>query len=323
MKELFIGSAAVAYAAKDGGGTISGYNEVDLLDTGAVAFFTEDGTLITTATTPASIANVKQFYATVGQVDVDGNKIAKRSQLIDRDAFHRSYCAYVAPVKQAKSIGFNGTAGSLNLPGTLVAGTTAYFSVGIQYEGEEPHVGWGRYEYLVKTGDVEADVVAGLVAAINNDTNPYKKWTANAEGTTGVTVTADEYGKVLDIAVDGILIDADRSTKTEITYGKGTPSQVKEYETLAAIENGDTNRVVLPQYFYSHPSQVDLAATYDLYTIQWKSEHRTSSFPKDGYIKEFVLAIPDGAQEDDINTIFTTILLFGPTTSSGSSSSGI
>lgn len=323
MKELFIGSSAVAYAASTGGGTIADYNEVDLLDAGAVAFFTEDGTLVTAATTLASIANVKQFYATVGVIDADGSKRAKRSQLIDRDAFHRSYCAYVAPVKQAKSVGFNGTAGSLNLPGTLVAGTVAYLSVGIQYEGEEPHVGWGRYEYLVKTGDVEADVVAGIVAAVNADTSTYAKWTANAEGTTGVTVTADVFGQVIDIAIDGLFLNSDRSTKTDIVYGKGTPTQVQTYEKLAAIENGDTNRIEFAQYFYNHPSQVNLASEYDEFTIQWKSEHRTSSWQKDGYIKEFVLVIPTSAQLTSINTILTTILLFGPTTSSGASSSGI
>ena len=160
MKELFIGKGAVAYSAKIGGGTISGYDELDLLDAGATAFFTEDGTMVTTATTTASIANVKQFYVAVGETDADGNIITKRSQLIDRDAFHRSYTAYGAPTKQAKSVGYNGTAGSLNLPGTLVAGTVAYMAVGIQYEGDSPHVSWGRYEYTVKTGDVEADVVA-------------------------------------------------------------------------------------------------------------------------------------------------------------------
>jgi len=61
MKEIVI-AKAVTYSAKVGGGTISGYNEVNLLLPGAVAIFTEDEVLITTATLPAAIANVKQFY---------------------------------------------------------------------------------------------------------------------------------------------------------------------------------------------------------------------------------------------------------------------
>lgn len=323
MTELFVGKAAVPYAEKVGGGTISGYNEVDQLEIGALAIFTEDGTLITTATTPASIALVKQFYMCVGEVDKDGNNVTKRSRLIDRAAFHRTYCAYVAPVKQAKSVGFNGTSGSLNLPGTLIAGTLASMSVGIQDEGVEPHVHWSRYEYLVQTGDVEADVVNGIVAAINADDKPFARWTANAEGSTGITVTADEFGRVLEIAVDDLFLPSDRSTKTDIVYGKGTPTQIREYELLSQIEDGDTNRVHYETKFFKKPSQVDSAAQYDTYTFEWLSEHRTAKGVEDGYVKEAVIAIPAGAQATALNTIITTILLLSPTNTTGGSATGI
>lgn len=325
MTQLFVAKAAVAYAAKVGGGTISGANELDQLEIGALAFFTENGTLITGATTPASIALIKQFQIAVGEVNSNGDNVTKTSIMIDRNAFHRSYCPYAAPVFQQVAIGYNGTTGTLGLPTTLITNTVASVSVGWQPEGTEPNVPWRRYEHLVRPGDTDTILVQSLVDQINNDPSPYKKWTAALIGTSpdlGIELTATEDGIVLYTAVDDLTAQATRSIITDIVYGKGTYQQVVAYEERARHEEGDTNQVYYPNRFFKKPYQADPAAQYDTYTFEWHAEHRADTV-KNGFTPEAVIAIPDGAQRATIDTIINNILLLAPSTSSGGSNTGI
>ena len=327
MRELFVAKGAVAYAAKVGGGTIAAQNEVDVLEIGALALFTEDGTLITAATTPASIALVKQFYIAVGETDKDGKNITKTSRPIDRAAFHRTFCAYVAPVPQQIAVGYDGAAGSLNLPTTLIPGTIASLSVGIEHDGVEPHTHWGRYEYFVRPGDTDTIVAQGLVDAINADTQTFANWTAALIGATpnlGISITADNAGEVLLVAYDDLIQQTTTNLAlTAIVYGKGTSSQIAEYEDLQNIENGDTSRREFRNLYFSKPSQVVPGAEYGTFTFEWASEHRAGGSVMPGYVKEAVIAIPAGAQATALNTILTTIALLAPTSSTGGSATGI
>ena len=327
MRELFVAKAAVAYAAKVGGGTIADKKELDLLEIGATAIFTEDGTLVTTATTAASIALVKQFYIAVGEIDKDGANQTKLSRPIDRAAFHRTYCAYVAPVLHSVFVGYDsvGTTGGLNLPATLIPGTVAHLDVGIEYDGLVPHTHWGRYEHYVVTGDTATTVTQGLVDAINADIAPYAKWTAALAGagaTLSILITATEVGSVLLTATDDILQQATRGTQVAITYGKGTAAQIAEYEDAQNTENGDTNRREFRSQFFSKPSQVVSTATYNTYTFEWNSEHRAGGAVINGYVKEAVIAVPTGAQATSLATVVGIILL-APTSSTGGSATGI
>lgn len=315
MKELLI-AKDVAYAAKQGGGTISGYNELDQLAQGALAVLAEDGTLITSGTAAASLVNFKQYYMAVGRTND-----TKRSKLFDRDGFHRSDCPYVAPVKQVQVVGDQGSGGSLNFPATLIPRTVAHLDVGVQYEGEEPHINWSRYEYTVKAGDAAADVVLALVAKINNDSKA--RWTAAAINSNGgIQITSTEDDEVMYLAVDGILQDATRTITTDVVYGKGTPSQVREYARLTDIQDGDENRVEYSQEYWKVVDEVDDAAQYELKTIEWQSEHRTPYNVQSGNSHEIVVAIPSGAQETELDAILT-LILSSPTTTAGGSVSGL
>lgn len=323
MKEIVI-AKAVTYSAKVGGGTISGYNEVDLLLPGAVAIFTEDEVLITTATLPAAIANVKQFYIAVGQTDKNGSNRSYVSQLVDRSAFHRSYCAYVAPVNQAIYVGYDGAAGTLNLPGTLIPGTIASMSIGVEKEGVEPHVMWSSYQHMVTSVDTDTTIVTDLVAQINADTRPWAKWTAAVIGVSpnlGISITSTENGQILLSSVDELLQYATRGILTPIVYGKGTPAQIAAEELETSSQDGNTNRVLYPAQFYSKPSQVDTTAQYATYTFEWEQERRQNHNAKAGFIKKLTVAVPAGTQLTALTTIFTTILLQAPNQGNGGSSS--
>lgn len=315
MKEVLIAKETVTYGAKVGGGTIAGFEELDQLVHGALAVLTEDGTLVTGATTPASIANVKQFYVAVGRTND-----VKKSKLFDRDGFHRSDCAYVAPVLYAFSIGNNGTTGNLNLPATLIAGTIASFKVGFQAEGIEPMVHWQRYEHTVTAGDTNATILASLVAKVNND--PNARWSAAIEGANlGITLTADNKNELFYVTTDDILADADRLEKTALVYSKGDPDDVRFEAKLADIQDGDTNRVEFSQEYWKVVDEIDNAATYDQITIEWQSEHRTPYGVKPGNTHELMIAIPDGTQKTAFDAVLALVLSAPTTTAGGSSSS--
>jgi hypothetical protein len=318
MESLFIAKPSVTYASKGGGATvIAGSEETNLLNPGALALFTESGTLITAATTPASIANVKQFYIALGTAV--GTVI---SIPIDRQAFHRNYCPYVAPVNYAFAIGQDsGGSGSLNFPTTLVPGTLASLSVGYEEEGYLQHVNWMNSEYVVQTGDVRADVVNALIADINS--KPNKRWTASAVATDlGILITSDVNNERFLIRTDGLLRASDQGVDTEMTHGKGTPAQIRALEEKVSVREGNMNKTYLPQKHYSVPSEVDDTQDYDTYTFQWQTEDHMAAGASNTAIVTTTIAIPDGDQRTTLATILDDVLLT-PSTGSGSSNASL
>jgi hypothetical protein len=319
MKQILV-TKSIAYAAKAGGGTITGINEINLLDTGAIAIFTENNFMLTAANVAANSPDVKKFYIAVGnQTPASKTYI---SQLIPRMLLDYIKKAYVAPVKLVKFIGSDGTIGAFNFP-TLVAGQSAFIRItdttpGLRTTGTVYDTEIKRYEYIVQTGDTATIVANKLIAMINAD--PDSIAVAAAVGaTTGIQLTAKNFGTTFSISLDGVMVN---STKEEpestlpgssvaIKYGDGTSDQILALEQLYSPERGNDNQVHLTDYYYSlrNNSNVVGGATYDTYTFAWNGRITISLGEQHTYRFETVLAMPAAAtQQANFETIMADLV---------------
>lgn len=316
MKQMLV-TKSIAYAAKAGGGTIAGINELNLLDTGAIAVFTADNVMLTAANVAASSPDVKSFYIAVGNQAAGGKTYI--SQLIPRMLLDYRKKAYVAPVKNVKFIGADGTSGAFNM-GTLVAGTEAFIRItdttpglrtvgGGVYDGEIK-----RYSTVVRTGDTETLIANRLIAAINADPDSIVVAAAVA-ATTGINLTAKNFGTTFSISLDGILINATKyevegsnpnATAVAMKIGDGTSDQILAQELVYSTERGNTNQVSLPQYYYAVPTNVVSGTTYDTYTFAWTGQRKIANETQNTYAFETVLAMPAAATQQ---ANFETIML--------------
>lgn len=266
--ELLIGKS-VAYRAKSGGGTIVNLADVINLADGAVAFFGEDGNLITAA---SGFADQKKFYIYVGGSEA---KFLRKSKAIVRNQAVFNAQAYIAPVKTVKFVGDDDTDGwDMNLPTTLVVGSFAYLSIIETTFGNTGSNRVRRYEYKVLTGDDKADVLAGLVAAINADANRLTVAASIGSGTAnqGISLTAVDYDVDFMITASGILENATLSGQTNVVLvdsGSGRAAQISALEDELMISEGSGNYTYLQDLFFTYAKQVDLSATYKVYNMSW------------------------------------------------------
>lgn len=316
MKQILIGRS-IAYGAKAGGGTISGINEINLLDTGAFAVFTDSNVLITTVNAATVLPNSKNVIVAVG------NQLAEsKSRItvpIPRIGTNYQPQPYVAPVKVVKFIGNDGTIGALNLP-TIVAGQEAFIKItdttlglrnlGTVYDNEIK-----RYSITTVTGDTNITILAKLIAQINND--PDSVVVATVVGASvGINLTAKDFGTNFDIALSGILQNstieeregATPGSSVALNVGRGTTAQITALEDLYSVERGNTNRIHLPQFYYKNPSLVTAGANYDTNTITFRGSRNTSLGMQDTYLNEIILAVINGsAQATTLATIFAEV----------------
>ncbi len=323
MKQILI-NKSIAYSAKVGGGTISGINEVNLLDTGAIAFFTEHNVMLdptSSVTVATQMEGEKAFYVVVGNQQTNADAKSYISTLIPIRASYKKQ-AYVAPVKQRSFIGYDGTTAgtALNFP-TLIAGQSAFIRItdttpglltlGTMYDNEIK-----RYEYIVRTGDTATIIITALRDMINNDLDSIVTAT-NVGSTTGLKLDANNFGTTFAISIDGIFLNSTIVTPTSashpgvsiaVNYGEGTEAQVSALELLYSTERGNTNQYTMPQLWYKNPTMVTSGGTYDIYTLSWDGK-RSISVGEQNTV-HFDILIPlihSSTQQTNVETIFNTI----------------
>lgn len=328
MKQILIGKSTPVYGQKNGTtSAISGINELNLLDDGAVAVFTEGPTgmtLVTAANAATVLDDVKKVIIAVGNYTADSKSIL--SVPIPRDADFKMQ-AYIAPVKLRKFVGYDGTTAgtSLNLPSTLVVGTEATLkiintTIHLRTTGDEVE----RYNDVVRTGDTNATLMTRLIAKVNANADRVADATAIGS-VTGIQLDARNYGSSFDIALDGILIS---STKEEpeaiapqvagisvaLKYGHGTYDQIAALEEAYSAERGNTNKLVETASWYNKNSLAVLGQTYNTYTIAWNGKKTSSLGGSDTYRFEIVIPIPATAtQQANLINVLTEV--FGGITS--------
>lgn len=334
MKQILV-NKSIAYAAKTGGGTISGINELNLLDTGAVAAFTEDNILITAGNVVTATSDKKYFYIAVGN-QAAGSKTYV-SSLIPRMLLDYRKQAYVAPVQLVKYIGYDGTtAGSaLNLPFVTAVNAdtfeadgktkaSAFIKIidttpGLRTMGTVFETEIASYEHIVKVGDTATIIIADFVAKIN--ANPNTIVTAAAVTTPfGISLTAIGVGTTFSVALGGILVNATKeepegSTTASVgasvamKFGEGTSAQLSALELTYSTERGNTNQIWIPQFYYNVPTNIVAGTTYDTYIFMWNGKRTTSLGGQETYRYEVLVALPVGStQKSDWETIMVTLV---------------
>lgn len=284
----------VAYAAKTGGGTIANLNELDLLVEGGCAIFDENGTLITTATTAASIENSANFVIATkintGSTKTNNPVFNVVSIPIPRNAHQRSKSAFVAAAAKVISIGNDQvTVGaSLNL-GTVSPGNVYSFRVFRSEIGTDTPDGSGATQFgngidqmfievKAKTGDTEATITTKLVAAVNAHLNNKgaQAWvTAAALGGSGsedgFTLTSNNPYVNISVGLVEGLTSADVIETTPLTLGSGNPAQVKYAEKLSRADQGLQSEIELKSQLFDVASMVDPGVTgYVTYDIHFR-----------------------------------------------------
>jgi len=319
MNELLI-CKSLLYAKKVGvSAAISGINELDQLDNGAIAVFTDRNELVTAANAATIFENRQQFYIAVGQ---QGNTFttsltnigSKVSEYIDRNSVHYQKKDYSAPAKQKVTIGVGADAsGNNGMGGTVVAGTYANMRIFETTIGTIPNTKIERYEYRVKVGDTVSDVLEGLITKINANTT---LGVATAQGATGSVVgiyfTVNDYNQTVEITCDDIMLDAtiDYTTTARgsvvINYGVGTAAQVAEMEEERSVEEGNTNKTHIPQKYWKYTPVTDPAGTYDIYSFTWSRRKSGPIKSVESTIQNLIVAMPDGATQQ---STFEAIML--------------
>lgn len=281
--------------AKTGGGLISGINEINLLADGALAIFTDKNEMLTASNAAATLVNKKSIYFARGS----GSSTlgANLSTPIERESANVEYKYYTSPVKEVILIGNDGvvSGASMNIA-TPVAGTIAYLRIMDTAEDNINLIRAERYSYTVVTGDLAADVVAGLVAAANANTAT-KYVVASVNTNQGITITSLEDEQTFEVGLDGIVSAATITTDGSgasvlIAYGSGTSADVSVLESSFNSEDGNTSRLYLANKFYSKPSDVVSGAHYDLANIQWKQTHPTPIKTLPATDQQVIVALP-------------------------------
>lgn len=300
MKQILVGKQ-IAYAAKTGGGTISGINELHLLATGAIACFAEDNTILTSSGVATELADKKKIYIAVGNQNDASKSIL--STLIPRIGTDYSKTDYDAPVKLKKFIGADGTtAGTqLNYP-TLsgVVGQEAMIKIidttsGLRTTGDNIK----RYSTTVKTGDTAAVLTARLVTIINADVDAIVT-AAGVSSNTGISLEVKDANTSFEIALSGVIENAtieepggdEEGVSVPSTFGEGTSDLIKALEDLYSAERGNTNQLEQPDKWYSATSLVVDGETYDVYTFFWTGKRVSALGSQDTYTMEVKVAIP-------------------------------
>lgn len=322
MKQIFV-NKSIAYGAKVGGGTIN-KNEINLLDTGAIAVFTEEGVLVTAANAATVLDDVKRFYIALGNQSADSKSLI--SSLIPRIGTNMTKKAYIAPVKLVKFIGNDGTIGALNNP-TLVYKQEAYIRItnttpGLRTMGAVYNQEIARYSTTVLAGDTINTVITRLITIINAD--PNRIVNAVVVGAqVGIQLTAIDFGTTFAISLSGILesatIEQPEGTvgnSVAVNFGEGTSDQVSALEDTYSVERGNTQRVYLANKYFTANSLVTPGATYDLYTLNFNGKREIGLGEQNTYHYDIIVAMPAGAtQQANFDTIIAELFLGTTSTS--------
>lgn len=306
----------VALGAKQGGGTIAGIAEIDLLAEGALAIFTEAGGTVDGTSTAGDVADVEKIFFAVGKGNNEGAYI---SQPIERRRVRAEKVTYTAPVKQKKFIGNDGSTGSFNLP-TLNAGDEMFVKIIDISDGTVPPKLVENYSYTLTAADTAVTAADAMRAKISARSSIVT--IANVGLSVGWELTAKNNGQTFMIAVDGVLENAttteDASPAVLPVFGHGTYAQILKMEQDALVEEGNWNKTWLANYYFSKTPAAVSSATYDTYMIQWEQIHETATSQKTAGIWDLVIAVPTSpAALTVVDAIFT--VLFGASYLAGAS----
>lgn len=307
MRKFLATKSGVNYGLKTGGAAIGGSWELNLLIDGGLAIFDGTGNLIDGL---APVITTPDFYIATGRANAAEN--TEKSPMLFREGFSYSKLVYTAPVAKVMYLGWDTVhaAYDLAVPASPVVGTIARVRiVDLDKEAWDP-TREKVIEYVVKSGDTQALVVTGLVAALNAHADKYWTATDNTVGADiGITLTGTTLGKNFTAYAEGIIsgativeykmvnrvYSAADVTAVAAAKGNGTYAQIKAWSDDFSTNDGNHNLRWFSEYFWSVSSNLSSSGTYTIYIL-------TSTNPSDGRVLineknppvTVILAIPSG-----------------------------
>ena len=302
----FVVGKDLPYKDRVGGVVIADFNEISRLSPGAIAIFTEDNRLVATASPAAFFVGVNAFFIAVGRAtDV------LVTQYVDRDAFHRAKCAYVAPVLQVVTVT------PLNFPSPFISEEEGEVVVSQHQDGIEPANQKDRHSVGAKTSDTNTTYLQRMVDKINASSRLVDAVVTGAG--VSFTLTAKRKNETFDVGFNGpVFEEAVQTLTTPIVYSMGDADDLLQLEAEGKIYEGDTSPYWFPRQLFSKPDSVVAGETYVCYQLNWEAESRGPINSQNSAIIGVSAFFPDGAGIiTTIDTILGLLVTAIPSTGSG------
>ncbi len=297
MNKLYV-LKDVAYAA-NAGGVIASINEVDELVPGAIAFFTERGTLLTAANAAANIGDQKAVQVAVGRVE-DTQVITINRRAVD--TINRvNYRAYTRPVT---------TIGTAAANGIVLTDTSGELFLKVQDTSftNRNLTAMNSGTYYKQTATSLSDALDALVLDFNTN-NELATAAKVTQGTGfGLTITPQRDNIAIDASVSGLLLGATVAVTTEAIYGVGVGADVLRLEQDFSIEEGNGNYIDYTPEWYSRVYETVTSATYDMITLVWDGVSSKPTGSRTVMHNRLVIAPINGATAGATNQSAAAIL---------------
>lgn len=282
----------VAYAAKEGGGTISGAQELDVLVEGAFAVLNDKGVLVPSGL-PAVTDPVLLDSKTVQIAHKRGGNI-QIVNLVPRVGTRVDRTNYRASTKPVITVGGNSAA--LALPFTS-EGNAEVSVRDISYSSSS-NFGYKNVSVYKKSYMTDEEVVDALVAKLNSADSFV---TAAKVGTTnlGITITPKEDDVAISVSVGGMFEGASIATTTAAVHSIGKGKDLLQMEKDASVEQGNSNFIDYTQEHYSQAFGTDINKNYDVIALAWEGLHASPSTVKPVMHNSLVLGVESDASTLD------------------------
>ena len=305
MNRIFV-LKDVAYAAKEGGGTIAGYTEINSLTRGALAFFTENGALITAANAATVLPDTRTVQIASGR-----SKDTSLVSLVPRAGVTLNRADYRAFVKKVITVGA--------LPVVdLEEGSIRVSDISYTSKYNVRNQSGSDYKLTSKTVTQSIDNIVSKLNAAGS-------WiTATKTGTTpdfSIAITPKEEDVDISVALGGSFALAPITVTTKPVYGIGRAVDVAQMEKDFSTEVGNGNYQELTDLWNTTPIEADSSANYSMLTILWEGTHSSPTVSKNVMKNRAILACVNGAAKGqavaDIVTLTTAIFGGANTSATG------
>jgi len=301
----------VAYAAKKGGGTIAGANELNVLASGALAFLNDRGELLVVTpegvdpvANPAFIASAlvadsKSFTLAVGRSA--GVQVINTIPRQEIEAV--TYKGYKAPVAMVVTVG-GITAGKAlvfaeNEEAVVKVYDTSFTS---RYNIQDMNV-----STMKRIGETNEAVVDRLVAKLNKeDSFVIAAKVGGGTANMGITLTPKDARTTITAAISGTFEFGNIETTTAQIYGDGVGEDILLIEKDFSVEEGNGNYIDYGGDYYKRSFDTDPNANYDVINMIWEGRHSSPTRTHNVMRNRVMIAAIDGA----VNQAGTAVLFY-------------
>lgn len=299
MNRLFV-LKDVAYAAKIGGGTIAGANELNVLAPGALALLNDKGVLLT-QTAGVLDAGKLGDSKTITIASGRANGVQVISEIPRKEISNVNVKNYTAPVAMVITVGGTTADKALQFTDNEEAVIKIFdTSFSSRYNIQDMNVSITK-----RTSETAEAAVDRLVAKINEKEGTFVTAAKVGAGTAnmGITLTPKDARTTISASLSGTFLYGNIETTTEQVYGDGVGADVLQLEKDFSVEEGNGNYIEYGSEHYSRAFEADASANYDLINMTWEGRHSSPTRSHNVMINRAVIATVDGATNQEVQSI--------------------